>query len=236
MKMIFETPEEQQQTASNNQFPASWATTNIGKAGLALVGVAFIIGTITQLVNGIGGGFIRDLRTSEPDFPRKWEAKIVHIAGRIGFIARAGVFCLVSAFMWKTLKTPVPSGNVSAVAKSISELNTNPGGKFLLVLLGVGLVIYGAFAISNAYYKYFPTPPPTRSPMRDVEVGETGIDPDRQPQAAEEEQRRIDGERKQQKKEAKQALKNDEDALSNLRISVQRSAANGDRPVWYPML
>lgn len=227
IKMIFETPEEQQQTASNNQFPASWAESNIGKAGLALVGVAFIIGTITQLINGIGGGFVRDLRTSEPDFPRKWEANLVHITGRIGFIARGGVFCLVSAFMWKTLKTPEPSGSVSVVAKSISELNTNPGGKFLLVLLGVGLVIYGVFAIANAYYKYFPTPPPTRSPERGIEVGEDGIDPDRDPQAAEEEQRRIKQERKQQKKEAKEALKHDEDTLSRLQLSVQKSAASG---------
>jgi hypothetical protein len=222
--MIFETSEEQAQTASNNQFPASWATTTIGKAGLGVVGVAFIIATITQLINGIGGGFIRDLKTSEPDFPRKWEATLVHVAGRIGFLARAAVFCLVSAFMWKTLKTPVPSGNVSVVAKSISELNTSGGGKFFLVLVGVGLVIYGVFAIANAHYKYFPTPPPNRTPERDVELGEYGIDPDRDPQAAEEELQRIRHERREQELAALKALKTDENKLQHLQLDIQRSA------------
>ncbi|CAO3684005.1 unnamed protein product [Umbelopsis ramanniana] len=224
IKMIFETPEEQAQTASNNQFPASWASTKLGMAGLGVVGVAFIIATITQLINGIGGGFIRDLKTSEPDYPRKWEALIVHIAGRIGFLARAGVFCLVSAFMWKTLKDPIPSGNVSVVAKSISSLNTNGGGKFFLVILGVGLVIYGVFAISNAHYKYFPTPPPNRTPERDVELGEHGVDPDRDPQGAEEEEQRMKKEKKEQKKAALKELRSNEDTLKRTQLEMQRSA------------
>ncbi|KAJ2959311.1 hypothetical protein NQZ79_g5216 [Umbelopsis isabellina] len=226
MKMIFETPEEQQLTASNQQFPANWANSTIGMAGLGIVGIAFIIGTITQLINCVGGGFIRDLRTSEPDFPRKWEAVLVHTAGRIGFFARGAVFCLVSAFMWKTLKDPQPSGNVSVVAKSISELNTNGGGKFFLVVVGVGLVIYGVFAISNAYYKYFPTPPPSRQPERGVEVGEGQYDPDRNPQEAAEEHKKMKKEKKQNRQEAKDRLKAHESHLSNLRKSMQQSAAS----------
>ncbi|CAM0136135.1 unnamed protein product [Umbelopsis sp. WA50703] len=226
MKMIFETAEQQQLTASNQQFPANWANSKIGMAGLGIVGIAFIIGTITQLINALGGGFIRDLRTSEPNFPRKWEARILHIAGRIGFLARGGVFCLVSAFMWKTLKDPQPSGNVSVVAKSISELNTNGGGKFFLVLLGVGLVIYGVFAIANAYYKYFPTPPPSRNPERGIETGEGQYDPDRNPQEAAEEEKKIKKERKRSRREAKEKLKAHESHLSKLRKSVQQNAAN----------
>ncbi|KAI7902954.1 uncharacterized protein BX663DRAFT_568989 [Cokeromyces recurvatus] len=159
--MIFQTNEEQQKSASSSTFPASWTNNTIGKAGIGLLGVAFLIAFITQMVNAISGNFIRDLKTSEPG-ARPWEARIVHLFGRIGFGGRAALFGTVSGFFWDSLAESNESGDKNMVAAAISKLANNSGGKFFMVILGLGLVIYAVFAVANAYYKYFPTPPPTR--------------------------------------------------------------------------
>lgn len=161
VSMIFETEEEQQANASSNTFPASWTKTTIGKAGIGVLGVAFLIAFLTQIINAISGNFIKDLRTSEPG-ARKWEAFIVHTFGRIGFFGRAALFGTLSGFFWDSLAKDNESGDKNMVAAAINKLATTDGGKFFMVVLGLSLVIYAVFAVSNAYYKYFPTPPPTR--------------------------------------------------------------------------
>ncbi|KAI8387963.1 uncharacterized protein BYT42DRAFT_558423 [Radiomyces spectabilis] len=159
--MIFETSADQQNLASSKTFPASWTDSALGKAGISLLGIAFIIACITQIINAVTGSFINDLKTSEPN-ARRWEAIIVHTAGRIGFGARAAVFGSMSGFFWDSLAQRNESGQQNMVAAAINKLATNKGGKFFMIIMGVGLVDYALFAISNAYYKYFPTPPPTR--------------------------------------------------------------------------
>ncbi|KAI8879331.1 hypothetical protein K501DRAFT_336171 [Backusella circina FSU 941] len=159
--MIFQTSEEQQQSASSKTFPASWTDSDIGKAGIALLGIAFLIAFITQIINAVSGNFIRDLKTSEPD-ANKMEAFIVHMAGRVGFGGRAALFGTMSGFFWDSLAKRNEAGEKNMVAAAVSKLANSAGGRFFMVLLGASLVVYAVFAASNAYYKYFPTPPPTR--------------------------------------------------------------------------
>ncbi|KAI9485447.1 MAG: hypothetical protein EXX96DRAFT_8882 [Benjaminiella poitrasii] len=159
--MIFQTNEEQQKSASSDTFPASWTGSKIGRAGIGIMGVAFLIAFTTQIINAVTGNFIRDLKTSEPG-ARKWEARIVHLFGRIGFGGRAALFGTVSGFFWDSLARSNESGDKNMVAAAISKLANSSGGKFFMVILGLGLVVYAVFAVANAYYKYFPTPPPTR--------------------------------------------------------------------------
>lgn len=164
IQMIYQTNEEQQKTASSNEFPASFTDTTVGSAFIGVFGVAFMIAFATQIQNAITGNFIPDLKTSAPD-ARKWEARIVNLSGRIGFGGRAAMFGTLSGFFWDSLAKRNESGNVNMVAAAIAKLATHDGGKAFMVLLGLGLIIYGLFAIANAYYKYFPTPPPSRINM-----------------------------------------------------------------------
>ncbi|KAJ8653800.1 hypothetical protein O0I10_010599 [Lichtheimia ornata] len=164
IQMIYQTNEEQQKTASSNEFPASFTDTTVGSAFVGVFGVAFMIAFATQIQNAVTGNFIPDLKTSAPD-ARKWEARIVNLSGRIGFGGRAAMFGTLSGFFWDSLAKRNESGNVNVVAAAISKLATHDGGKAFMVLLGLGLIIYGLFAIANAYYKYFPTPPPSRINM-----------------------------------------------------------------------
>ena len=159
IQMIFQTSEEQQHAASSKTFPASWTTSTLGKAGIGILGVAFLIAFTTQIINAVTGNFIRDLKTSEPG-ARKWEAFIVHTMGRIGFGGRAALFGTMSGFFWDSLAKSNESGDKNMVAAAVGKLATTGGGRFFMGLLGVSLVIYAVFAVSNAWYKYFPTPPP----------------------------------------------------------------------------
>ncbi|KAG0953189.1 hypothetical protein G6F57_001617 [Rhizopus arrhizus] len=159
--MIFQTEEEQQTSASSKTFPASWTGSGIGKAGIVLLGIAFLIAFFTQMINAVQGTFIKDLKTSEPS-ARKWEAFIIHTMGRIGFFGRAALFGTMSGFFWDSLAKRNESGDKNMVAAAVSKLANSKGGRFFMVVLGVSLVIYASFAVLNAYYKYFPTPPPTR--------------------------------------------------------------------------
>ncbi|OZJ04215.1 hypothetical protein BZG36_02953 [Bifiguratus adelaidae] len=186
IRMIFETSDQQQQSVSGKSFPNSWRDSAFGRFGLVLCGVAFAIAFLTQIVNAIGGGFRVDLKTSEPDFRPIWLKHFVHISGRIGFLGRAMLFGTVSVFMWDALAKPLESGQQNIVAAAITNLNTNAGGKFFLVFLGVCLIIYAIFALLNCKYKYFPTPPPTRHPKRGHNEPEPGaLDHDRNPGAEE---------------------------------------------------
>ncbi|RCI05895.1 hypothetical protein CU098_013216 [Rhizopus stolonifer] len=161
IRMIFQTSEEQQASASSKTFPASWTDSTLGKAGIGILAIAFMIAFTTQVINAISGNFIQDLKTSKPG-ARKWEAFIVHMFGRVGFGGRAALFGTMAGFFWDSLAEANESGSKNMVAAAISKLANTGGGRFFMVVLGLGLVIYAVFAVSNAYYKYFPTPPPTR--------------------------------------------------------------------------
>ncbi|KAI9488068.1 hypothetical protein BDB00DRAFT_942536 [Zychaea mexicana] len=186
IQMIYQTEEEQQKTASSNEFPASWTDTTVGSAFVGIFGVAFMIAFATQLVNAITGNFIPDLSTSDPTTTptttttaaRKWEARTVHLFGRIGFGGRAAMFGTLSGFFWESLAERNESGELNVVAAAIGKLSTHTGGLFFMVILGLSLIIYGIFAIANAYYKYFPTPPPSRIPLYALTTADADDDDD----------------------------------------------------------
>ncbi|KAI8359818.1 hypothetical protein BD560DRAFT_437521 [Blakeslea trispora] len=169
IRMIFQTSEEQQASASSKTFPASWTGSTLGRAGIGLLGIAFLIAFTTQIINAVTGNFIQDLKTSEPG-ARKWEAFIIHLLGRIGFGGRAALFGTMSGFFWDSLAKDNESGEKNMVAAAVNKLATTGGGRFFMVVLGLSLVIYALFAVLNAYYKYFPTPPPTRHEYYTQEV------------------------------------------------------------------
>ncbi|CAO0798465.1 unnamed protein product [Mucor circinelloides] len=173
IQMIFQTSEEQQHAASSSTFPASWTKTTLGKAGIGILGVAFLIAFTTQIINAVTGNFIKDLKTSEPG-TNKYLAFGLHTLGRIGFGGRAALFATMSGFFWDSLAEANESGDKNMVAAAIGKLANSGGGRFFMVILGLSLVIYALFAVLNAYFKYFPTPPPTRQEFYTHDV----VDPD----------------------------------------------------------
>ncbi|ORY91070.1 hypothetical protein BCR43DRAFT_498457 [Syncephalastrum racemosum] len=177
VQMIYQTSEEQQQTAASNSFPGSWTSSTVGSAFIGIFGIAFLIALVTQVVNAVTGNFIPDLKTCNvKDVPRQWEARLVNLSGRVGFGGRAAMFGTLSGFFWDSLAKRNESGDKNMIAAAIGKLSTHKGGRFFMILLGVSLIIYALFAIGNAYYKYFPTPPPSRIPLYHVIDGSEEYD------------------------------------------------------------
>lgn len=76
----------------------------------------------------------------------------------------------VAVFMFKTLRHPTIVSERDAFSDAINQVISAHGGFIGLWFLGIGLILFGAFAVLNAYYKYFPTPPPSRNYVYNVET------------------------------------------------------------------
>ncbi|KAJ1951713.1 hypothetical protein IWQ62_006388, partial [Dispira parvispora] len=140
-------------------FPGCWQGSQAGRVGLGFLGLAFLIATITQLIPAFSGNFRYELRLEKA---HRWERILIRVAGHIGFLARAGVFLCVAVLVLRMARDDDDdevSNDHSTIGDSINQLVKAPAGRFLMWLLGLGLIVYALYAISNAYYKYFPTRP-----------------------------------------------------------------------------
>ena len=73
----------------------------------------------------------------------------------------------VAVFMFKTLQHPTIVSQRDAFSDAIDQVISARGGEIGLWFLGIGLILFGLFAALNSYYKYFPTPPPSRKYVND---------------------------------------------------------------------
>ncbi|EPB81035.1 hypothetical protein HMPREF1544_12272 [Mucor circinelloides 1006PhL] len=162
-KLLTQTREERMKSASQSTgcFPSCWASSNnwLYRMAVGVFGVAFVIAFITQAQNGFSNRWHKDLKAEDQS---KAEKYIVYTLGHLGFLARAGVFMFVAAFMFKTLRHPTMTSERDAFSDAINQIISVHGGFIGLWFLGIGLILFGAFAILNSYYKYFPTPPASR--------------------------------------------------------------------------
>lgn len=138
-------------------FPSCWRDTTAGTVLLALLGVAFAIAMVTQLIPALTGSFAKDMRR---DRIRKLPARgrIFLFMGRIGFLGRAALFAALSALFWAYVFWPrsVSQGG-STISNALDILTGSTAGRAVLGVIGVLLIIYGLFAALNSYYKRFDT-------------------------------------------------------------------------------
>lgn len=145
---------------TQSKFPDSWVANGVaGKVGVIFLGILFLVAAAIQLGVVATGSFRRDL------YARKLQRRalrwFIHGLGYIGFLARALVFILIAALMFRSIKNVTPSDQ-SVTGKAIDALATTAWGKTVLIILGVGLLIYALFALLNVWFKIFPTPPRSR--------------------------------------------------------------------------
>ncbi|TPX58557.1 hypothetical protein SpCBS45565_g07972 [Spizellomyces sp. 'palustris'] len=170
---------------TQSSFPDSWSSSgSLGKFGVSFFGLIFLLATFIQFQVAYTGTFKRDLYQNR--LQNKWirwlseslefsidalttntEITTVHGLGHIGFTARGLVFLLVAILMFRSAAGGDEASadkNHTVTGKAVEALTVNWWGRTILVLLGVGLLLYALFALSNVYYKIFPTPPPSRKP------------------------------------------------------------------------
>ncbi|KND03904.1 uncharacterized protein SPPG_01356 [Spizellomyces punctatus DAOM BR117] len=151
---------------TQSSFPDSWASSgSLGKFGVCFFGLVFLLATFIQFQVAYTGSFKRDLYQNKLE--NKWIRRLIHGLGHIGFTARGLVFLLVAILMFRSAAGGDGASadkNHSVTGKAVETLTGNWWGRTILVLLGVGLLLYALFALTNVYYKIFPTPPPSRKP------------------------------------------------------------------------
>ncbi|KAI9299088.1 hypothetical protein K502DRAFT_338960 [Neoconidiobolus thromboides FSU 785] len=153
----------QEVSTSDNCFPNCWNTTPYGRAGIIIIGIAFLIATITQLIPAFSTTFHKDLKVHL--YPNYIKYTVLTL-GHIGFLGRAGVFLMVAILMFKASSDDIDVGKYT-VGAALDQLRANRGTKAILFIIGLFLVFFGAFAILNVKFKYFPTRPNSGEHPRD---------------------------------------------------------------------
>jgi hypothetical protein len=142
-------------------FPVCWRNNIIGNIGLGLLATAFTIATLTQLVPAFTGNFYKEL-----DFSlflkgrlRKGVKYPMLLAGHIGFFGRACLFSLVCFLFWQILLGDelILDETEATVGQAVNNVREYKWGRSIMALLGLSLILYGAFAFLCIYFKIFPT-------------------------------------------------------------------------------
>ena len=116
---------------------------------VGIVGLAIAIVGLTLVAEGIRRKFMKYLRTGEMS-PRT--RKIVEKLGMVGTTARGVVFAIVGALIVDAAVTfnPKKSGGLD---KALLTLRHQPFGEFLLLIVALGVLIFGIYGLCEARWR-----------------------------------------------------------------------------------
>ena len=98
------------------------------------------------------------------------------ISGHIGFAARSGTFFLCAILFFRTVA--IDTGSDTAVANAMYQLQGTATHRFILFVLGLGLVIYGLFAtLCGIHTRTFPTKPRYQGSAQGQSLPESRLPP-----------------------------------------------------------
>lgn len=150
-----------------SDFTASWRGSNIGRLGLFVIGLAFLIAFIVMALSAFTKKFHRELRLKEL---RPWAKWLVLTAGHLGACGRGALFLGVAILMFRAMGDSTPDHTKeNTVSKALNQLVVSRGGRAVLFIIGFFLVVYCLFAVLNAYpAKIFPTPLPSQAEQEHI--------------------------------------------------------------------
>eukprot|EP00882_Tetradesmus_deserticola_P000224 GHRQ01000251.1.p1 GENE.GHRQ01000251.1~~GHRQ01000251.1.p1 ORF type:complete len:491 (+),score=179.67 GHRQ01000251.1:108-1580(+) len=140
-------------------WPATWRHSSLGKAGLALLGLAFLIATCIQLQGVLSKQWHKDYREDGP----KWIMRIIFTIGHFGFAGRGAAFLAMAIMFFKDVADADEVNHTSTmVADALQQLQANRGLRAVLMIIGLLLIMYGTFAVLSSWARQFPTRAPSR--------------------------------------------------------------------------
>jgi hypothetical protein len=116
----------------------------VGAAGVLLVG-----GAVYQAYYALSGRFTRQDKTEQM---RREQLRRFRLMGKIGFMARAVVLALVGYFLVQSAIAYQP-GKAVGVDGALARLHNQTLGPWLVGLVAVGLLIFGAFSLYEARFR-----------------------------------------------------------------------------------
>ena len=137
------------QTHKQQDITASVMHHTGGQWLVGLAGLVIVIAGIVMVGEGIRRKFVKYLRTGEMS-PRT--RQVVVRLGQIGTTARGVVFAIVGGLIIDAAVTfsPKKSGGLD---KALLTLRHQPFGEFLLLVVAVGLLIFGVYGLSEARWR-----------------------------------------------------------------------------------
>lgn len=137
-----QTRKQQDLTASVMHHPG-------GRWLVAIVGLIVVIIGVMLVLEGVRCRFMKYLMTSRMSAKVR---QVVQRLGQIGVTARGIVFAIAGALVVDAAITfkPAKSGGLD---KALLTLRGEPFGEFLLLVLAVGLVIFGIYGLAEARWR-----------------------------------------------------------------------------------
>ncbi len=116
---------------------------------VAIVGLVILIVGLTLVIEGIRRKFMKYLRTGQMS-PRT--RRMVERLGMIGTTARGVVFAIVGVLIVESAVTfkPKKSGGLD---KALLTLRHQPFGEFLLLIVALGVLIFGVYGLCEARWR-----------------------------------------------------------------------------------
>lgn len=114
-----------------------------GRIIVGSIGAGILIFAIFQVIIGIKGSYLKELKTHEMD---KFERFGLKLIGKIGYIARGLTFGVLGGFIllagWEA-----KTSQVTGIDSALAQISQEPYGKIMLGAISLGLFLYGVFTI-----------------------------------------------------------------------------------------
>jgi len=124
-----------------------------GDALLRVTGVVVMVVGASQIWRGLFGNVRRDWRLRALDPARhRWAFRV----GRFGLATR-GLVLAVAGFLVTRAAAALDPEEAGGVGDVLARIGAQPASPWLLGLVALGLVAYGAFALIEARYRFIPS-------------------------------------------------------------------------------
>ena len=141
--------------ASSNQQAVDLTATLMahpgGRIAVAVIGIALAVSGLFIGYQAWRKSFRKKLRLGQMSARTR---RIVEWVGRIGGVARGVIFVVAGVFLVVAAVDAKP-GQAKGVDSSLRELAKTPAGPWLLVLVAIGLVMFGLFSCCEARWRRF---------------------------------------------------------------------------------
>jgi hypothetical protein len=120
-----------------------------GRWLVAAIGIGLIIGGVALAITGLTRRFRKNLKTGEMG-PRT--RKVVELIGTVGTTARGIVFAIIGWFFVDAAWT-FDATKAKGLDQSLREIVRQGGGRTILTLLGLGLIVFGVYSWCEARWR-----------------------------------------------------------------------------------
>lgn len=134
---------------SQDEWTAQLMARPFGEWLVGLIGVGFLAVAGNQIYVAYKALFMKRIDVSGVD-PHVQNG--IRKAGRVGIAARATVFALLGVFLIQAALTNDPS-KAGGLSDALRELERAPVGPWLLVIVALGVIAYGVYAVAQGRYR-----------------------------------------------------------------------------------